>query len=210
MPAGPPASAVDGSRHTWLDLFEWWAIHRQTAEGDLGGGWTDDVEIVPAFALSAFVIEDASHLAGSQLTLHGRYFRPGLTALEAQAPTTDFGAAFVGDTRAVLTLALTAPDGTVLVSAANPDGRQSNVLPLRVRALPRFTLPAQTSASLRTEGFRFRLTGSLNQFYIIEQSADLEDWQPLTTNQYLGLPLDLLNPGATHAPMRFYRARPAE
>jgi len=49
--------------NSWLDLFEWWAIHRQTAEGDIGGGWTDDVEIVPAFALTSFVLEDASHLS---------------------------------------------------------------------------------------------------------------------------------------------------
>ena len=49
--------------NSWLDLFEWWAIYRQTTEGDIGGGWTDDVEIMPAFALTSFVLEDASHLS---------------------------------------------------------------------------------------------------------------------------------------------------
>jgi len=93
-----------------------------------------------------------------------------------------------------------APDGLALLSVANPDGRQSNVLPLRVRALPQFTLPAQTGASIAAEGFRFTLTGSLNQFYLLEHSPDLEHWAPLRTNQFLGVPLDLLDAGATTPP----------
>jgi hypothetical protein len=57
-----------------------------------------------------------------------------------------------------------APDGMALISVVNSDGDQSNVLPLRVRALPRFTVPPQTGASIAAEGFRLSLTGSLNQF----------------------------------------------
>jgi len=49
--------------NAWLDLFEWWCIHRQAPEGDIGGGWTDDVEIVPAFGLMAYVLEDASAIS---------------------------------------------------------------------------------------------------------------------------------------------------
>jgi hypothetical protein len=148
--------------------------------------------------------------AGSQVTLDGRNFRPGLIALAAQSLTSHFAATFQDDTRVLVTVAPMAPDGLTLLSVANPDGQQSNVLPLRVRALPQFTLPPQTGAAIAAEGFRFMLTGTLNQFYLLEYSPDLDQWLPLSTNQFLGIPLDLLDPGATHAPTRFYRARPVE
>jgi len=63
--AGGPDWAVrlTANLNSWLDLFEWWTIHRQSAEGDIGGGWTDDVEIVPAFGLMALALPDASDLA---------------------------------------------------------------------------------------------------------------------------------------------------
>jgi len=62
--AGPDwARSLVANLNAWLDLFEWWAIHRQAPEGDIGGGWTDDVEIVPAFGLMAFVLEDASDIS---------------------------------------------------------------------------------------------------------------------------------------------------
>jgi hypothetical protein len=112
--------------------------------------------------------------------------------------------------RAVLVVAPTAPDGMALLSVANPDGRQSNVLPLRVRALPQFILPLLTGASIAAAGSRFTLTGSLDQSYVIEHSPDLEHWDPLSTNQFPGLSLDLLDPGATNAPTRFYRVQPVE
>jgi hypothetical protein len=57
------ARALMSNLNAWLDLFEWWSIHRQTPEGDIGGGWTDDVEIVPAFGLMAFVLEGASDIS---------------------------------------------------------------------------------------------------------------------------------------------------
>jgi hypothetical protein len=47
----------------------------------------------------------------------------------------------------------------------------SKTLPLRVRALPQFTVPAQTGATIAAEGFRFTLTGSLNQFYLLEYDS---------------------------------------
>jgi len=63
--AGGPDWAIRlaSNLNSWLDLFEWWTIHRQSAEGDIGGGWTDDVEIVPAFGLMALALPDASDLA---------------------------------------------------------------------------------------------------------------------------------------------------
>lgn len=56
------ARSLMSNLNAWIDLMEWWAIHRQAPEGDIGGGWTDDVEIVPAFGLVAYVLEDASDI----------------------------------------------------------------------------------------------------------------------------------------------------
>lgn len=61
--AGPGPSwarSLMASLNTHIDLFEWWLVHRQSAEGDIGGGWTDDVEIVPAFGLVGFVLNETS------------------------------------------------------------------------------------------------------------------------------------------------------
>lgn len=61
--AGPGpdwARSLMASLNTHIDLFEWWIVHRQSAEGDIGGGWTDDVEIVPAFGLLGFVLNGMS------------------------------------------------------------------------------------------------------------------------------------------------------
>ncbi|MHC4972073.1 MAG: IPT/TIG domain-containing protein [Planctomycetota bacterium] len=63
--AGPGpdwARSLMANMNGWLDLFEWWSIHRQSPEGDIGGGWTDDVEVVPAFGLMAYVLEGASDI----------------------------------------------------------------------------------------------------------------------------------------------------
>jgi hypothetical protein len=148
--------------------------------------------------------------AGSAVELSGRNLRSGLSALSSQSLTADFTVTFIDDGRAVLSAAPTAPDGLALISVANPNGDQSNVLPLRIRALPQFIVPPQTGASIATEGFRFTLTGRLNQFYLIEHSPDLEHWTPLSTTQFVGVPLELLDPGATNAMTRFYRARLVE
>ena len=68
--AGPgPDWALDLVRNLngWLDLCEWWAVHRQSSEGDIGGGWTDDVEILPAFGMLAYALEGASDVVESAL-----------------------------------------------------------------------------------------------------------------------------------------------
>jgi len=55
------------SLNSWLDIFEWWGIHRQSIEGDIGGGWTDDVEILPAFGVMAMALPGASDISASAL-----------------------------------------------------------------------------------------------------------------------------------------------
>lgn len=56
------ARLLASNLNSWLDLFEWWTIHRQSPEGDIGGGWTDDVEILPAFGAMALTLPDSSDL----------------------------------------------------------------------------------------------------------------------------------------------------
>lgn len=45
-----------------IDLAEWWIGHRQRADGSLGGGWGDDVEILRSFAAFAGASRGASPL----------------------------------------------------------------------------------------------------------------------------------------------------
>jgi len=43
-----------------VDVSEWWAVNKQQADGSIGGGWGDDVELVGFFGFIARVSEDAS------------------------------------------------------------------------------------------------------------------------------------------------------
>jgi hypothetical protein len=45
-----------------LDLAEWWIRNRQAADGSLGGGWGDDVEILRTFGTSLSLCPDSSPL----------------------------------------------------------------------------------------------------------------------------------------------------
>ena len=45
-----------------LDLAEWWIRNRQAADGSLGGGWGDDVEILRTFGTSLSICPDSSPL----------------------------------------------------------------------------------------------------------------------------------------------------
>ena len=46
-----------------LDLCEWWAANKQQADGSVGGGWGDDVEIVSFFGIMGFISQGASSKA---------------------------------------------------------------------------------------------------------------------------------------------------
>ncbi len=43
-----------------VDVSEWWAVNKQQADGSIGGGWGDDVELVGFFGFIARVSEGAS------------------------------------------------------------------------------------------------------------------------------------------------------
>lgn len=66
----------------------------------------------------------------------------------------------------------------------------------------------QSLASIRTDGFRFRLTSATESLCIVEYSTDLRNWTSLKTNQVsAGSSVEIRDFGATNAPSRFYRAR---
>jgi hypothetical protein len=86
---------------------------------------------------------------------------------------------------------------------------QTEVLPGLVRNV--LGSPSQgilVPRAISSKGFEFTLIGCLPaQFYVLERSPNLRDWQPLSTNEFLGVPIELVDSGATNAPTRFYRAR---
>jgi hypothetical protein len=84
------ARQLAGNLNVWLDLFEWWSAHRQSAQGDIGGGWTDDVEIVPAFGLMALALPDSSSLSA----LAFRRFADGIWQSDVIDPEAGFQAQF--------------------------------------------------------------------------------------------------------------------
>jgi acetyl esterase/lipase len=43
-----------------LDFAEWWADFRQRPDGSFGGGWNDDVEIMPVWIMNWFISPEAS------------------------------------------------------------------------------------------------------------------------------------------------------
>ena len=45
-----------------VDLSEWWFKYRMGSEGALGGGWGDDVEILPVFAYMGYASRDVSSI----------------------------------------------------------------------------------------------------------------------------------------------------
>ena len=45
-----------------VDLSEWWIQFRQSPRGDIGGGWSDDVELVGLFGYYGYVGRDVSDL----------------------------------------------------------------------------------------------------------------------------------------------------
>jgi len=56
-PPGTPAWA-DGLRRAFaqgIDFGDWWAEHGQAEDGAIGGGWTDDVEVMPFWGLLSMI-----------------------------------------------------------------------------------------------------------------------------------------------------------
>ena len=73
-----------------IGFGEWWADHRQLENGSIGGGWNDDVEVMPLFALAWWVSPDASAKLGRMV----ESFTEGLWASEDIDQRRAFSAAF--------------------------------------------------------------------------------------------------------------------
>ena len=61
-PAGTPrwAETLRRAFCRGLDFAEWWADFRQRPNGSLGGGWNDDVEVMPVFVTNWSISPEAS------------------------------------------------------------------------------------------------------------------------------------------------------
>ena len=73
-----------------IDFGEWWADNRQLDNGSIGGGWNDDVEVMPLFGLAWWVSPDASTKLGRMV----ERFTEGLWASENIDRRRAFSAAF--------------------------------------------------------------------------------------------------------------------
>ncbi|HXK60940.1 MAG TPA: hypothetical protein PLP42_13710 [Acidobacteriota bacterium] len=58
-----------------LEFIEWWIENKQREDGSLGGGWGDDVELVPLFGWYSLLSSDASpiSLEGTRKLVNGVY-----------------------------------------------------------------------------------------------------------------------------------------
>src|SRR5437867_1690810 len=66
----------------------------------------------------------------------------------------------------------------------------------------------QSPASIRTDGFRFRLSSATDSLCIVEYSTDLRNWTAFQTNQLTaGSGVEIKDFGASDDRWRFYRAR---
>jgi len=64
------AAALRDANNLLLDLSEWWIINKQQPDGQIGGGWGDDVELVGVFGFYASTskhISDVAHAGATKL-----------------------------------------------------------------------------------------------------------------------------------------------
>lgn len=56
-----------------VDLSEWWIQYRQSPRGDIGGGWSDDVELVGLFGYYGYISRDVSEtcIPGTERLING-------------------------------------------------------------------------------------------------------------------------------------------
>jgi Chitobiase/beta-hexosaminidase C-terminal domain len=67
--------------------------------------------------------------------------------------------------------------------------------------------PAFESVAISTNGAaQLSFSGEAGKTYVLQGSTNLMDWVPLSTNTPAMNLFNLLDPGATNYPIRFYRA----
>jgi len=68
--------------------------------------------------------------------------------------------------------------------------------------------PAPAAAALPDGTFHLNAAGPNGAWFHVEYSTDMLNWTPICTNQVVNGSIDFIDPAATTAPARFYRAMP--
>ena len=104
----------------WLyDITDWWVDHRQQEDGSIGGGWTDDVEMIGLFGFDALISEGA---APRSLEGAGRFVRGMLLSGQVDMER-GYSAAF-GDTQHTAELTGDSLPMMIAVDFGNPEWLQ--------------------------------------------------------------------------------------
>lgn len=169
-------------------------------DGDAG-----DISLHVSFAPASYSLTLATNPAGagsvsvSPLPDQGGKYAPGSVVTLAATPSNNYS--FFNWSGAI-----TATDNPLLFLM-----NSNRSLTAGFALLPAPTLvpwQPQTEANILTNGFRLLLSGPTNSPYAIERSTNLSNWISFKTNQAsLVQPTEVLDPGATNQPSRFYRAR---
>jgi hypothetical protein len=126
----------------------------------------------------------------------------GSEGIESLAQTSDGGFILAGGSQSPMDGNKTTQgfgNGDFWVIKLGPDALS---LPPGLRALP------QSTADIRTLGFRLLLEGVSNQNYVVEASTDFITWSATRTNRLTATDVEFLDASATNLSRRFYRARP--
>ena len=104
-------------------------------------------------------------------------------------------------------------DGGYIIGGNSSSGADGNktkpetgwwIIKLAAEGAARLSAPAQSAADIAAEGFRMTLSGAPGTSYVLERSADLSEWTPISTNLLTESELELRDP-APGTEMNFYR-----
>jgi sugar lactone lactonase YvrE len=105
------------------------------------------------------------------------------------------------------TVSKVTPDGVVTTFASG----LSQPLYIAVQpdpAPPSLWVPQQSPDAISQSGLRIAVRGSINTYYQVLYSEDLTTWTPFATNQVVASSqVQLADPDAAFAPLRFYQVR---
>jgi hypothetical protein len=88
-------------------------------------------------------------------------------------------------------------------SATDGSGLSSTSAPVTFTIVPLYSLFA--AGFLANGSFQMQYWAPAGQTYILQTSADLLNWTPLSTNVPTSTPFTWIDAGATNTPVRFYR-----
>ena len=77
-------------------------------------------------------LDPGSVVAGGSIEVEGKFFDPATVVLVSGLPTTFFTASVGSATELTIQVDPSTPTGSYLVSLQNPDGAESNIVPIQV------------------------------------------------------------------------------